>query len=355
MNRKAFRSAAVTLFSLLLCTFTLTSVSAAQSGAQLTGAGSTFVYPIMTHWVQTFSQRNPGVQINYQSIGSGGGIQQLKKHLVDFGASDVALTDQQLPSMPPLIQIPESAGPVCITYNLPKMSKPIQLSSDALAGIFLGTITNWTDPRITKTNPGLSLPNTSIIVAHRSDGSGTTGIFTTYLSAVSPEWKSKVGAGISVPWPVGLGGKGSEGVTGIVEQTPGTIGYVELSYAEENHLPVVLMENRAGKFVAPNAATATAAIAAFRAELAKDVRTPIVNPPASAPAAYPISGLTFLLVPKDGNDVAKRQATKNFIEYIVGDGQSFADQLHYAKLPASITALDRKLLQEMKANGQPLK
>ena len=167
----------------------------AQTKAQLTGAGSTFVYPIMTRWVSSFQQTNPGVQINYQSIGSGGGIQQLKNGLVDFGASDVALTDHQLTEMPPVVQIPESAGPVCITYNLPYLAKPLHLSADTLAGIFLGNIKNWNDASIVQLNPGMNLPNTQILVAHRSDGSGTTGIFTSYLSEVSPEWKSKVGTG----------------------------------------------------------------------------------------------------------------------------------------------------------------
>jgi phosphate transport system substrate-binding protein len=342
---KSFVRFAATALALLLCLFTMTSGAAAQT--QIIGAGSTFVYPIMTHWVQEFQQKNPGVQINYQSIGSGGGIQQLKKGLVDFGASDVALTDEQLKDMPAMVQVPESAGPVCITYNLQGLSAPLRLTSDTLAGIFLGKVTNWSDASIRKANPGVKLPNTPILVAHRSDGSGTTGIFTAFLAAVSPEWKSQVGQGISVKWPVGLGGKGSEGVTGVVKQTPGAIGYVELSYAEENHLPVVHVGNRAGKFIAPSAESATAAIAAFRSELAKDVRTPIVNPPASAPAAYPITGLTFLLVPKTSNDREKQMMTTKFIAYIVSDGQSFATGLHYAKLPASITKLDHDLLAQV--------
>jgi phosphate transport system substrate-binding protein len=350
MPKNSFRFAAASALSLLLCLFLMTSSSAAQT-TQIVGAGSTFVYPIMTHWVQEFQQRNPGVQINYQSIGSGGGIQQLKKGLVDFGASDVALTDEQLKDMPALVQVPESAGPVCITYNLENLSQPLRLSSEALANIFLGKITKWNDPAITKTNPGVKLPSSQILVAHRSDGSGTTGIFTAFLAAVNPAWKAQVGQGISVRWPVGLGGKGSEGVTGIVKQNPGSIGYVELSYALENQLPVVQMRNRAGKFVAPSAASTTAAIAACRSELAKDVRTPIVNPPASAPAAYPISGLTFLLVPKNANDKHKQEVTAKFIEYIVGDGQSFATGLHYAKLPASITQLDRQLLAQVGSNN----
>ncbi len=331
----------------------LPAVCAAQSNVQLTGAGSTFVTPIMSHWVADFQQKHQNVRINYQSIGSGGGIQQLKNGLVDFGASDVALNDEQLKQMPgPIVQIPESAGPVCITYNLPNLSKPLRLSGEALAGIFLGTITNWNDPAITKTNPGVRLPNEDIAVAHRSDGSGTTGIFTTYLSAISPQWKAKVGQAISVKWPVGLGGKGSEGVTGIVKQQPASIGYVELNYAEENHLPVAEIQNEAGQFVAPSSASASAAMDAFRSQLAKDVRTPIVDPPASAPKAYPISGLTFLLVLKNGSDMSKRETTAEFIEYVVTTGQSIANGLHYAALPASITKIDRQLLAQLQVNGR---
>ena len=201
-------------------------------GVQLSGAGSTFVYPVMTRWIQDYSQAHQNVQINYQSIGSGGGIQQVKAGTVDFGASDVALTDEQLSGMKPVIQIPESAGPVCITYNLPELKQPLQLSPEALAAIFLGTVKSWQDPAIKKDNPGVTLPKEPVVVSHRAEGSGTTNIFTTYLSAVSPEWQSKVGKGNAVNWPVGLGGKGSEGVTGNIRQSPGAIGYVELTYAE---------------------------------------------------------------------------------------------------------------------------
>ena len=355
MPKKCFRVVAVSALSIFLCLF-LVALPAAAQNTQIIGAGSTFVYPIMTHWIQEFHEKNPQVQINYQSIGSGGGIQQLKKGLVDFGASDVALTDEQLKDMPALVQVPESAGPVCITYNIENLAKPLRLTSEALAGIFMGTITNWNDAAIKKSNPGVNLPSSPILVAHRSDGSGTTGIFTAFLVAVSPEWKEKVGQGISVKWPAGLGGKGSEGVTGIVKQTPGSIGYVELSYADENHLPVAEIGNRAGKFIAPSADSTTAAIAAFHAELAKDVRTPIVNAPASAPMAYPISGLTFLLVPKNGNDRQKLDMTAKFIAYIVDDGQSFATGLHYAKLPPAITQLDRQLLAQVgSGNAQAMK
>ncbi|MGE5110524.1 MAG: phosphate ABC transporter substrate-binding protein PstS, partial [Acidobacteriaceae bacterium] len=282
------------------------------------------------------------------------GIQQLKKGLVDFGASDAALNDTQLKEMPPIMQIPESAGPVCITYNLPELKEPLKLSPAAIAGIYLGTIKTWQDKEIASANPGVKLPNTPIVVAHRSDGSGTTNIFTNYLAAVNPNWKSKVGAGISVSWPVGLGGKGSEGVTGIVKQNPGGFGYVELTYAEENHLPVALVKNAAGAWVAPTAEAATAAINAYSAELAKDARIPIVNPPASAKDAYPISGLTYLLVPSQPKNAERGDNVKKFIQYVITDGQNRAVDLHYAKLPQSLIDLDQKMLgsQSGQASGE---
>jgi len=362
MDSRYFRS-----FPLSLALFAFTGFVACTSSSNksevvrpnggsnsLTGAGSTFIYPIMTRWISTFQQSHQGVQINYQSIGSGGGIQQLKKGLVDFGASDAALNDEQLKEMPPIIQIPESAGPVCITYNLPELKQPLKLSGETLAGIYMGKIKTWQDPAVRKDNAGVSLPKEPIIVAHRSDGSGTTNIFTNYLAQVSPDWDKKVGKGISVSWPVGLGGKGSEGVTGVVKQSPGSIGYVELTYAKENNLPVAQIKNRAGNWEDPTAAGTTAAIDAFHDQLSQDPRIPIVDPPASAKDAYPICGLTYLLVPKDGQDGTKRGLLKSFIEYIITDGQQPAEALYYAKLPSTLADEDQKLLGEMQANGQPI-
>ena len=343
--------AAATIISVILfvlaCNFNKSGVVSPNAGGSannITGAGSTFVYPVMSRWVADYQKSNPNIQINYQSIGSGGGIQQLKKGLVDFGASDAALNDDQLKEMPPIMQIPESAGPVCITYNLPELKQPLKLTSAAIAGIYLGTIKTWHDKEIASANPGVNLPNTPIVVAHRSDGSGTTNIFTNYLAAVNPGWKSKVGAGISVSWPVGLGGKGSEGVTGIVKQNLGGIGYVELTYAETNHLPVAQVKNAAGQWVAPTAEAATAAINAYSAELANDARIPIVNPPASAKDAYPISGLTYLLIPAQPKNAERGDNVRKFIQYVITDGQSQAGDLHYAKLPQSLIDLDQKML-----------
>jgi phosphate transport system substrate-binding protein len=325
-----------------------------EQSISLNGAGSTFVNPVMSHWTQDYDAKHPGTQINYQSIGSGGGVQQVKSGIVDFGASDNPLDDKALAGMKPMLQIPETAGPVCITYNLPGATQPVQLSAEAIVGIFLGKITSWQDPILKKDNPGVTLPNIKVVVAHRTDGSGTTAAFTTYLSAVSPEWATKVGKGGAVSWPVGLGGKGSEGVTEQVRQSPGGIGYVELIYAQQNKLPVANIRNQAGKYVTPSTASTTAAIAAYADQLTKDPRTPIVNAPANAPDAYPISTLTFLIIPKDGTDQAKRTALKSFIQYIITDGQATAGTLNYAPLPDGVKQYDQQTLSQMTINGQPI-
>lgn len=320
----------------------------------LLGAGSTFVYPVMTRWVESFTQGHPDVHINYQSIGSGGGIQQVRAGTVDFGASDVALTDAELKGMRPVIQFPESAGPVVVTYNLPQLTQPLQLSPGTLAGIYLGQIKNWGDAKIAADNPGVKLPDEPIVVVHRADGSGTTNAFTTYLSAVSADWKSKVGAGKSVSWPLGLGGKGSEGVTGQLKQAAGAIGYVELTYAEQNSLPMARIKNQAGNFVAPGTASTTAAIQAFAAQLEQDPRVAIVNPPATATEAYPISTLTFLILPKDGPNRAKREGLKSFLNYVVTEGQTTANELQYAPLPEALKQYDQEQLKLLTADGQAL-
>jgi len=346
----------ISSFTLILscALFLACNSSKTEPAAQnkIIGAGSTFINPIMTHWIADFQSKNPGVQINYQSIGSGGGIQQLKQGLVDFGASDAALDDDKLKEMPPLVQIPESAGPVCITYNLAELKAPLKLSGPTLAGIYLGQIKTWEDPAIKKDNPGVNLPNRPVAVTHRSDGSGTTNIFTTYLAKVSPDWEKKVGKGLSLSWPVGLGGKGSEGVSGLVRQTPGSIGYVELSYATENRLPVADIRNQAGNWISPTPAGATAAIEAFRSELEKDVRTPIVDPPASAKDAYPISGLTFLLIPKQGRDPAKQGIVKQFVQFIITQGQSTSESLEYSRLPDSLAQQAQRMLGEIGGGQQ---
>ena len=328
--------------------------SSGPKTVMLNGAGSTFVNPVMSRWTQIFSAQHQNIHVNYQSIGSGGGVQQVKAGTVDFGASDYALDDQALAEMKPMLQIPESAGPVCITYNLPGLEKPLQLSADVVAGIFLGKITTWRDPAVARDNPGVKLPDVKVVPVHRTDGSGTTAAFTTYLSAVSDEWKSKIGKGGSVSWPGGVGGKGSEGVTEQVRQSPGAISYVELTYAQQNKLATAAVKNQAGKYVLPTLKSTTAAIDSFAPELSKDPRVPIVNPPASAADAYPISTLTFLIIPKDGTDAAKRSALKGFATYIIHLGQAEAEALNYAPLPESVRQYDAHVLDQMTTNSGPV-
>ena len=322
-----------------------TSTSSAKT--EIVGAGSTFVTPIMGKWIDDFQKANPQVQINYQSIGSGGGIQQLKKGLLDLGASDAPLSDQQLKEMPPLVQLPETAGPVCITYNLPGVQQPLKLGPATLAGIYLGKIKKWNDPAIARDNPGVKLPDADVVPLHRTESSGTTNLFTTYLDSVSPEWHSKVGKGVAVNWPVGMGGKGSEGITGVVKETAGAIGYVELAFASQNNLPVAQLRNAAGKWISPSPDATSAAIAAFKEQLNKDVRSSIVNPPASAPQAYPISGLTYLLIPKQPKDATKGQVLNKFVLYILDQGQDLAVGMNYAKLPQELQQLDKQLLGQV--------
>jgi phosphate transport system substrate-binding protein len=318
-------------------------------------AGSTFIAPIMSNWITSYQQSHPNVLVNYRPIGSGAGLTELRKNLLGLAASDAPLSDDQISQMFPVVQVPVSAGPVCAIYNLPDVKSPLRLSGSTLAGIFLGNIISWQDPAIERDNPGLKLPHAAIIVVHRADGSGTTSIFSSYLAKVNPEWAQKAGHGLTVKWPAGIGEEGSKAVLEFVKQNPGTIGYAELNYAKENHLPVAQVQNRAGSFVAPTSASATAAIEAFSEALAKDPRTPIVDPPASAKDAYPMSGLTFLLVPKDGADAEERRAIRDFVTYAVTTGQDSAESLDYAKLPKTLQQQDLALLAGLTAGGHPLK
>lgn len=323
--------------------------------AVLGASGSTFIAPLMSKWVSGYQKEHPKVEINYRPIGSGGGIEEMKKGYLSFGASDAPLSDDQLKELAPLVQVPASAGPVCIIYNLPGLSAPLRLSAKTLAGIYEGTILTWQDAAILKDNPGAKLPRVAIIVIHRSDGSGTTNIFTSYLSKVSQDWSWKAGHGLAVTWPIGLGAEGSKGILDLVKQSPGTIGYLELSYAKQNGVPVASIENRAGQFVQPTPAGAAAAISSFSDALAKDVRTPIVDPPASAKDAYPISGLTFILLWKDRPGADQQQAVKDFISYALSTGQDSAEELSYAKLPEPVQKQGETLLSQLTANGQPLR
>ena len=341
---KRLAGAAVLLVSIL---------GASVAGAQaLTGAGATFPYPLYSKWFDAYKQKR-NVEINYQSIGSGGGIQQVRAGTVDFGASDAALSDATLKDMPrKVLHFPTVAGAVVLAYNLPGLAAPLKLTSDLVTGIYMGRITTWNDKRLAAANPGVTMPAAPILAVHRSDGSGTTSVFTNYLAAVSGEWKELVGAGTSVSWPSGVGGKGNEGVSGVVRQTPGAIGYVELAYAKQNQLSMATLRNKSGKFVMPSLASTTAAVEGAAALLAKDVRTPIVNSP--APEGYTIAGLTFLLVYQDSKDPARARALADFIAWAIHDGQAYAEPLDYATLPAAVVKTNEATLRLLTANGKPL-
>ena len=299
-------------------------------------SGSTFVSPLMAKWVTSYEAAHPGTQVNYRAIGSGAGIAELKQGTTEMAATDAPLSDDQLKEMPNFVQIPVAAGPVVAVYNVPGLKAPLRLSGSTLAGIFLGKVITWQDPAILHDNPGAALPHAAIIVVHRTDGSGTTSILTSYLTKVSPEWSQQVGHGISVPWPVGIGQKGSGDLLDFVAQNAGTIGYAELNYATQKKLPVASIQNRSGNYVAPNSASSTATIAAFDDDLAKDMRTPVVDPPARVKDAYPIVGITFLVFSKANPDAAEEQAIRDFVQYTIHQGQGVAENLDYAKLPKPI-------------------
>lgn len=329
------------------------ALAAPALAQQLTGAGATFPYPIYSKWFDMFHSANPASTINYQSIGSGGGIQQLKNKTVDFGASDAPLSDAEEKTMPaPVVHIPTVGGAVVLSYNAPGVPQGLKLSGAVIADMFLGKITKWNDPRIAGLNKGVNLPGNSVAIAHRSDGSGTTFIFTSYLAAVSPEWKAKVGGAKSVQWPVGLGGKGNEGVAAIIKQTPGAIGYVELAYATENKLPYATVQNKAGKFIVPSVESITAAADGEVDDLKKDVRSLIVNSPSAK--AYPIAGLTYLLVYKDLGDPTKGKVLVKFLDWAMGPGQAQAPALQYAPLPKSVLAINKGSIKSLTAGGQKI-
>jgi phosphate transport system substrate-binding protein len=317
----------------------------AQGGAvKLNAAGATFPTPIYTKWFDVYHTAHPNIEINYQSIGSGGGIRQLQSGTVDFGASDGPMSDDQLAqSKFKILHFPTVLGAVVPTYNIAGITGDLNFTQKALAGIYLGTITKWNDPEIAKANPGVNLPAADIVVVHRSDGSGTSYIWTDFLSKVSDEWKTKVGkANTSVNWPVGLGGKGNEGVTGLVKQTPNAIGYIELIYAVQNSIPYGKVQNAAGKFVKADLAGVTAAAAADAKNIPDDFRVSITNAP--GPTVYPISSFTWLLIPAQIQDAAKRDAIKDFLKWMVTDGQKFNEGLTYAQLPKEVIARESKAI-----------
>jgi phosphate transport system substrate-binding protein len=315
-----------------------------SSGADLTAAGATFPYPIYSKWFSDYATTS-GVKINYQSIGSGGGIRQLTEKTVDFGASDAPMSDDEMAKLSaPVMHFPTVLGAVCITYNLPDVTAPLKLSGPDIAGIYQGTIKKWNAKEIAALNPGVKLPDTDILVVHRSDGSGTTYIFSDYLAAVSPDWAKAPGKGKELQWPVGIGGKGNEGVAGQVKQTPGAIGYIELAYAKQNNLPVASIKNADGQFVAPTVESVTAAAAGVADHLAanSDYRLSIVNAPGAT--TYPISSFTYLLVYKTATDATKGKKLVDFLKWMYANGEQSAAALDYAPLPPSlVTRLTARL------------
>jgi phosphate transport system substrate-binding protein len=320
---------------------------------QLQGAGATFPNPLYQKWLSEYGKAHPDVKIDYQSIGSGGGIKQIQAQTVDFGASDTPMKDEDLKAAPgELLHIPTVLGAVVITYNL-EGAPTLHFSSEVIADIFLGKIKKWNDPKIAADNAGAKLPAADITVVHRSDGSGTSAVFTDYLSKVSSEWKEKVGTGPSPSWPVGIGGKGNEGVTGQVKNTPNTIGYVELVYAVQNKLPVARIKNAAGAFIEPTVDSVTAAAAASAANTPDDLRVSITN--AQGAQVYPISSFTYILIYKNQKDAKKGKALVDFLWWGIHDGENDAKQLQYAPLPADIVKRAEAKLNSITAGGTPLR
>jgi phosphate transport system substrate-binding protein len=329
----------------------LCAIVLADNALLINGAGATFPYPIYSKWFDVYHTKNPNFQFNYQSVGSGAGIKQVTEGTVDFGATDGPMNDDQLKAFQEkhngtgILHFPTVLGAAVPTYNVQGISAPLNFTPDALAGIFLGKITKWNDPAIAAANKGASLPAADIVVVHRSDGSGTTFIWTDYLSKVSEEWKSKVSKGTSVNWPVGLGGKGNEGVTGLIKQTPNSIGYVELIYAVQNNIPYGAVKNSAGSVVKADLASVSAAAAGAAKSMPDDFRVSITDAPGKS--AYPISSFTWLLIPQKFQDAAKRDAIKGFLTWMLNEGQDSVEALSYAKLPKEVVEKEKKAISNI--------
>jgi phosphate transport system substrate-binding protein len=340
------RFAGLTIGVLVLCAIVL-----ADNALLINGAGATFPYPIYSKWFDVYHTKNPNFQFNYQSVGSGAGIKQVTEGTVDFGATDGPMNDDQLKAFQDkhsgtaILHFPTVLGADVPTYNISGVTGALNFTPEALAGIFLGKVTKWNDPAIAGPNKGVNLPAADIVVVHRSDGSGTTYIWTDYLSKVSDEWKSKVNKGTSVNWPVGLGGKGNEGVMGLVKQTPNSIGYVELIYAVQNNIPYGTVKNSSGNFVKADLGSVTAAAAGAAKEMPDDFRVSITNAPGKT--AYPISSFTWLLVPQKFQDAGKRDAIKGFLKWMLGDGQNSVEALSYAKLPKEVVEKEKKAINSI--------
>ena len=323
------------LLALALSLGTGRLAAAADAPIALQGSGATFPAPLYQRWFQAFHDAHPDVQVNYQPVGSGAGIQQFTQGLVDFGASDAAMTDEQIAAVPQgVVLLPMTAGTIVLTYNLPDAPKELRLSREAYVGIFRGTITQWNDPKIAAANPGVKLPADKITVVTRSDGSGTTFVFTNHLAAVSPEWKSGPGVGTTVSWPVGVSGKGNPGVAALVKQTPGAIGYVEYAYAQQTGMPMALLQNKAGKYVTADLESARTSLAGV--QLPENLRAWLPDP--DAPGAYPIVTYTWLLCYAHNKDPKKTETLKSLVRYGLTEGQSASAALGYVPLPPSVVA-----------------
>ena len=334
----------------LVALFAGLTPAAADAPRLVNGAGATLPYPLYSKWFHEYTRIAPEVRFNYQSIGSGGGIRQVTERTVDFGASDAPMTDEQLKKAPGLIHIPTVLGAVVVTYNLPGNPK-VRFTPQILADIFLGRITTWNDPALATANPEVTLRNQAIVVVHRSDGSGTTSIWTDYLSKVSPEWERKVGRGTSVNWPVGIGSKGNEGAAGQVKSLPGALGYVELAYALKNNLPAATVQNRAGRFVEPTLRSTSAAASATRS-MPLDFRVSLTDQPGED--VYPVVGFTYLLLYREQPDSAKGKALAEFLWWAIHDGQKYAPDLLYAPLPGDVIKLVEPKIREITHRGEPL-
>jgi phosphate transport system substrate-binding protein len=314
---------------------------------QINGAGATFPYPIYSKWFSEYNKLHPNLEINYQSIGSGGGIQQVTKETVFFGATDGPMNDEQLKLAPgKILHFPTVLGGVVPIYNVPNLKGELKFTGAMLADIYLGKVTKWNDPVIAKVNPGATLPRTDITVVHRAEGSGTTYIWVDFLSKISPEFKTKVGVNTSVNWPTGVGGRGNEGVSGLVTQTPGSIGYVELIYALQNKIASGPVQNAAGEFVKASVQAVTAAASSAAANMPPDFRVSITN--AAGKGSYPVSSFTWLLLYEEPKDKARGKAMVDFMKWALADGQKYCADLGYAPLPANVVQLEMAALQKVK-------
>lgn len=335
---------------LVFCILLIALSGMVSSQTQLNGAGATFPYPIYSKWFSEYNKLHPDIQVNYQSIGSGGGIKQITEGTVDFGASDGPMNDQQIKDFEQkrgctILHFPTVLGADVPTYNLPGVTAELNFTPAALAGIFLGKITKWNDPELVKANPNVNLPDHDLVVVHRSDGSGTTYIWVDFLAKVSPEWKEKVGVGTSVNWPVGLGAKGNEGVSGQVKQTDYAIGYVELIYALQNKMLYGKVENSSKEFIKADLASVTAAAAGASKNMPDDFRVSITNAPGKT--AYPISSFTWLLIPEKFQDSGKKKIIMDFLHWMTTDGQTMTETLSYAKLPKEVVAKEQKAISKI--------